>query len=113
MARRRRNARTRMVAIRTEQENREQLLPEGLGPWDRFWYGVVGVLARAQELILRHVLREHCWRSQDGQVRTLRQLGDRHLSNAIGVLERTGDPNGKLEHLYRERFRRHIEEMDR
>jgi hypothetical protein len=92
--------------VNRESRNRLQALPEGLGVWDRFWYFVLYLLGVVQELIILLCIKEHCWRSQNGKVRTLRQMDDRHLGNSIRMLERTGDSGQQLTHLYAEQFRR-------
>lgn len=58
---------------------------------DAFWYRVVWLLGALQAFVLRRCVKQHVWRSFDGQVNTPRSMTDRHLFNAIRYCERGGE----------------------
>ncbi len=75
--------------------------------WDRACYAVVRLLGALQFCILERCVRERCWRSADGTVRRLRDMGERHLDNCRRMLERDGAEGcGMHEALRREQVRR-------
>jgi hypothetical protein len=57
---------------------------------DRFIYGLVFALGTLQKALLK-LVREPLWRSQDGRVRTARNIKSKHLKNIIRLLEREGE----------------------
>lgn len=67
---------------------------------------VVKQLGRVQAAILKHTIGESFWVSQDGSIKTYRELDDYHLNNIIRKIKREDRQRDKLPGLYAERKRR-------
>lgn len=76
---------------RLEKIHRKRWLPSSASAWDRFWFTVIHFMGTLQWFIIAYVVQEPCWRSQDGVVRQLRELGDRHLKNVEWMLYRNDE----------------------
>lgn len=77
---------------------------------DAFWYGIVYVLGRMQERIIRRCIKDPVWRTADGRFCSPRTMTDVHLKNTIRMLERTGETTDIYPALCAERARRMDEE---
>ena len=78
-----RNNKRDAMATEEERANRKTPYPNNLSRRDKFWYNTVALLGTVQALILRHAVDEHIWRSTDGRVRRLKDLGEGHLDNIL------------------------------